>query len=212
MEIWSIAIDVGMLLAGIITGAIYFLRKGYAKSCGFVWKNKPDFPADFSWDVHSAIHETLTELRVQTDSARTQLVQFHNGGEFIDGISMKKMSLTHESLTRGVSSEMPTKQDIPITMCVAGLGLLKSDKPVIHITEELEESWCKNYYQNTNTIAFSMLPVKMKNNIVGYVMCQWCSWNKTDIIDEDSISKELEDARVLIEVQLGHQIMSKKKK
>ena len=57
-----------------------------------------------------------------------------------------------------------------------------------------------------------MLPVKMKNNIVGYVMCQWCSWNKTDTIDDDIISKNLEDARVLIEVQLGHQIKSKKKK
>ena len=74
MEIWSIAIDVGIVLAGIITGAIYFIRKGYAKCCGFVWKSKPDFPEDFSWGVHSAIHETLTELRVQTDSARTQLV------------------------------------------------------------------------------------------------------------------------------------------
>jgi hypothetical protein len=151
-------------------------------------------------------------LRVQTDSARTQLVQFHNGGEFIDGVSMKKMSLTHESLTRGVSSEMPSKQDIPVTLCIAGLGLLQVDVAKIYVTEQLEESWCKSYYQNTNTVAFSFLPIKVKNNIVGYVMCQWCSWNKTDCIEEEIISRELEDARSLIEVQLRQQLEKKRRK
>ena len=211
-DLWLIGLELGILLAAIATGIILSIKRGVEKSTSFVWKTLPDFPEGFSWDIHSAIHETLSELRVQTDSARTQLVQFHNGGDFIDGVSMKKMSLTHESLTRGVSSEMPDKQDIPITLCVAGLSMLREDNPKIYVTEQLEDSWCKSYYQHTNTVAFSFLPIKTKNNIIGYVMCQWCSWNKTDSIKEELVSKELEDARALIEVQLRQQLESKSKK
>lgn len=211
-DLWIVGIEFGVLLAAVATGLFLSFKRGMKQTASFVWKTLPDFPDGFSWDIHSIIHETLSELRVQTDSARTQLVQFHNGGEFIDGVSMKKMSLTHESLTRGVSSEMPSKQDIPVTLCIAGLGLLQIDIAKIYVTEQLEESWCKSYYQNTNTVAFSFLPIKVKNNIVGYVMCQWCSWNKTDSIKEEIVSKELEDARALIEVQLRQQLETKRKK
>ena len=37
-------------------------------------------------------------------------------------------------------------------------------------------------------------------------MCQWCSWNKTDAIDEISIENEMESARNRIEIYLGQQL------
>ena len=75
-------------------------------------KQITQLPDNCFWKTHTRLHETLTELRVKTDCARSQIVQFHNGGEFLDGISMKKMSLTHESLEKGVSSEMGIKKDL----------------------------------------------------------------------------------------------------
>jgi len=33
-------------------------------------------------------------------------------------------------------------------------------------------------------------------------MVQWCSWAKADTVEDEITSKELEDARALIEVQL----------
>jgi hypothetical protein len=207
MDNWTIAVEAGILFAAGITGMWLFFKRGVKKaSRRFIWKSVPDFPSEFSWHTHSSIHESLSELRIQTDSGRTQVVQFHNGGEFLDGISMKKLSLTHESLARGVSSEMPSKQEIPISMCIPIMCLLRNDEPKIHVTEQLEESWNKNYYQTTNTISFALLPLRIKNNIVGFVMCQWCSWDKTDSIDEDSVSRELQDSRALIEVQLRQQL------
>ena len=160
----------------------------------------------FNWDVHSRIHEVLSELRVRTDCARSQVVQFHNGGVFLDGISMKKMSLTHESLANGCSSEMETKRDLLLSLCLEGLSLLMEDKPKLHIVEQLEDSWCKNFMQSTNIISFCFLPIRKNGEIVGYVMCQWCSWSKTDVIDEAQVETELETARNDIEVNLSQQL------
>ena len=160
----------------------------------------------FNWDVHSRIHEVLSELRVKTDCARSQVVQFHNGGVFLDGISMKKMSLTHESLANGCSSEMETKRDLLLSLCLEGLSLLMEDSPKLHIVEQLEDSWCKNFMQSTNIISFCFLPIRKNGEIIGYVMCQWCSWSKTDAVDESQVSIELETARNDIEVNLSQQL------
>jgi len=198
-------VEVGMVLAAIIAGIITILvpllsRKRKAKK-----SNTPavlGYPKNFDWDVHSRLHEILTELRVRTDSARTQLLQFHNTGHFLDGISMKKMSLTHESLENGVSSEMGIKRDLLVSLCIEGLKLLLKDDPKIYLTSSLDDSWCKQLLQSSNVVAFSFLPIRKSNQITGYLMTQWCSWNKADSIDENVVSQEIEDSRVLCEVQL----------
>ena len=98
------------VIAGVGTALYYLINKGklgmILKERKAIKKQKVNLPDNCFWKVHSGLHETLTELRVKTDCARAQIVQFHNTGEFLDGISMKKLSLTHESLDKGVSSEM----------------------------------------------------------------------------------------------------------
>ena len=87
-EHWSIWIAIG---SALILGGIKFFKK-----------MKKEFIKDNFIQIHTEIHELLTELRVLTDSARTQVIQFHNGEYFIDGISMRKFSLTHESVEKGI--------------------------------------------------------------------------------------------------------------
>ena len=194
------------VIAGIGTAFYYLINKG---KIGMLLKERKEtkkqivnLPDNCFWNVHTILHETLTELRVKTNCARAQIVQFHNGGEFLDGISMKKMSLTHESLDKGVSSEMPLKQELLLSMCVDGLMLLQEDNPKVHIVDEMEDSWCKQFMENSNVIAFSFLPIKKYGQAVGYVMVQWCSWNHADGVDELEVAETIEDARKLIEVQL----------
>ena len=200
--------ELGGMIAAILAGGIL---SGYkiAKLKGMKLlekKKKAAFPDSFFWNAHTRIHESLTELRVNTDCARAQVVQFHNTGYFLDGISMKKMSLTHESLSPGVSSEMGIKKDLLLSMCIDGLNLLMNDEPTLHITDSLEDSWCKQLLQNSNVVSFSFLPIKRSNQVVGYVMCQWCSWTKTDEISEDIMSEIISDARKRIEIQLELEI------
>ena len=118
---------------------------------------------------------------------------------------MKKMSLTHESLTLGVSSAIEYTRDIPLSLCVSGLNLLKEDTPTLHIVDQMDDSWCKQFYQNNQVIAMSFLPIRINNEILGYITCQWCSWSKTDTIDEPTLEENIEVARSNIEIELRHQ-------
>ena len=202
-EIGGIVVAV---LAGIATGFYYLVNKGkigmLLKERKAIKKQKVSLPDNCFWKVHTVLHETLTELRLKTDSARAQIVQFHNTGEFLDGISMKKLSLTHESLDKGVSSEMSVKQNLLLSMCVEGLMLLLEDDSKVYMVDTLEDSWCKQLLENSNVVAFSFLPLKKYGQAIGYVMVQWCSWNKVDNVDEVEMSEHVENARNLIEVQL----------
>jgi len=201
-------IEIGMAVAALAVGIFIVIIPLIIKNKKFkkIIGGSIEYPKTFNWNVHTQIHEILTELRVKTDCARSQLIQFHNGGEFLDGISMKKMSLTHESLASGCSSEMEVKKDLLLSLCVEGLSLLKNDEPKLHIVEQMDDSWCKKFMQTSNTISFCFLPIRTKNTIMGYVMCQWCSWSKTDEIDESPVSEELESARNTIEMELHKQI------
>ena len=199
-------VTIGMAFAAILAGFIMFVLPYHNKIKKHSIFSKPtEYPEGFNCNIHTRLHESLTELRVQTDCARTQIVQFHNGGQFLDGISMSKMTLTHESLAIGTSSELYRKKDIPMSMCIEGLNLLKDNNAEFHMVDALPDSWCKKFLQSSNVIAFSFLPLTKNKEIIGYVMCQWCSWSKADEVDEIKMSSFLENSRNIIEIILEEQ-------
>jgi hypothetical protein len=195
-------LEIGMVIAAVGAGAITMLLpylKNKFRKCD---NGKAAYPKNFQWEIHTRLHEILTELRIKTDSARTQIVQFHNGGTFLDGVSMKKFSVTHESLNIGTSGEGDTKRDLLISMFLDKLNIVTKNEPKLHITSKLEDSYSKQYMKNSNIMAFSILPIRRKNEILGYVMVQWCSLGKVDEIDETTLSEQLVYTRDCIEIYL----------
>ena len=97
-EHWSIWVAI---VSAVILGGIKSFKK-----------IKKAWHTDDFIQIHSEIHEFLTELRVVTDAARTQVIQFHNGEYFMDGISMRKfkdrkstrLNSSHEWISRMPSS------------------------------------------------------------------------------------------------------------
>jgi len=207
--------ELGGLMAGLgagIASTLYILFKKRKIPLPTLSSSKEiTMPSSCNWDVHTQLHETLTELRIKTDCGRAQIVQFHNSGEFLDGISMKKQSLTHESLRKGVSSEREVKQDLLLSMCIDGLTLLVEDNPKIYMVNVLEDSWCKQFMENSNTVAFSFLPIRKNNQAIGYIMIQWCSLSKVDEIDEEIVLDWMERSRKIIEIQLDQQLIRTRK-
>ena len=77
LKMWfEIGLAASAVAGGLLWGAIKYLKSK---------RNKNDY-----FESHSRIYETLTELRVKADCARAQVVQFHNGEYFMDGISMRR--------------------------------------------------------------------------------------------------------------------------
>ena len=155
--------------------------------------------------VHSEIHELLTELRVLTDAARAQVIQFHNGEYFMDGVSMRKFSITHESLEKGIESDANRIKGVLCSMFIPLLNLVLEDAPKIHYTVDLKNSYLKQYLESRSVEAFSVLPIKIQNQTTGFVMVQWCSGLKAERIDETFTMNELTKIRDQITAQLGQQ-------
>jgi hypothetical protein len=174
--------------------------KGWTKYCKEQKKKKDNFIT-----VHGEIHEVLTELRVLTDAARAQVMQFHNGEYFMDGVSMRKFSLTHESLEKGIESDANRIKGVLCSMFIPLLHLVLEDTPKIHYTVDLKNSYLKQYLESRSVEAFSVLPINIQNQTTGFIMVQWCSGLKAERIDEAFSMNELTKIRNQITAQLGQQ-------
>ena len=83
IDIFGSWVEVGMvgiaLLAGFLLG-IPVIKTAIEKRK----QNKDKIVSTDFVKAHTRINEYLTEARVILDCARTQVVQFHNGGEYIN--------------------------------------------------------------------------------------------------------------------------------
>jgi len=195
-EGWSIyvAILAALVIAGI---------KGFKKIKTYV-------KTDSFFIIHSEIHELLTELRLLTDSARTQLLQLHNGEYFMDGVSMRKFSLTHESLEKTISSDGSRIRGLLCSMFIPLLTCVMENNPKMNYARDMKDSFFKQYLESRNVEAFSVLPIEIKNQITGFIMVQWCSILKAEAIEDNKTEsipfyKEMIKIRNSVEVQLTQQ-------
>jgi len=193
--------QIGISTVALISGIIYAITK-------LVKKRKHEMYMSF-WSTHSQIHETLTEVRVLTNCARVHLVQFHNGEYFLDGVSMKRLSLTHESLNKGTSGEGDKIQGLLVSRFVSLMTKLIKEDSSLCLVEDMEESYFKQFMISGSILAFIVLPIRYRGMITGYVMCQWCSWEKLDKLDEKTAISTLETAKNNIEVLLSQQLRIK---
>jgi len=158
------------------------------------------------WEVHTQIHEFLTELRVKSKAARAHVIQFHNGEYFVDGISMQKLSTTHESLRNGISSD--TKTNVLITLHSALMEKLEHSDPILWDIDDEKPSYFKNSMDLANVRSYMVLPLYYNGGKSGLIMLQWCSDDKYDFITSNinMIQDEFIHSRNIIQTKLGHQL------
>ena len=94
------------------------------------WKSKDK--TDNFIAIHTEIHELLTELRLSAGSMRATVLQFHNGEYFMDGISMRKFSITHESSHRGYISQAVKFKNVLCSLYIPLLNRILEDKAIIY--------------------------------------------------------------------------------
>ncbi len=180
-------VEFGLVLVAIAAGIIFaipILHKALKDK-----KKQQTYLAPNFWQCHSRVHELLTELRVQLDCARVQVVQFHNGGNFFDGNPMAKMTMTHESLANGVSGESRNWRDLQMPLMIHLLERAKLDKEKLYIVSSEDDNYSHQQLQAGNVIGYSVLPLYHSNGFTGMVLCSWCSWTKVDEVVESKLSK-----------------------
>lgn len=203
-------VEIGMVATAIVAGiflAIPIIRHVLSnkKKNKIMWKEPPCSPKFVN--THTKIHEYLTELRVFNDSARTQIIQFHNGGYFLDGSSIKRFSLTHESCRSGVSETRSDRQDIMLTMFSEMLEIITANHASPILTSDLPDCHYKRHLETNNVIMFAIIPIRNANGItiIGALSVEWCSWLKADETIAEDVVVLMEEKRRYIEAELAIQ-------
>ena len=202
--------EAGMVMAALGAGILlgYPMIKSFLrnrKENKSIWKELPT--SEKFVGLHTKVHEHLTELRVLGDAGRAQVVQFHNGGKFIDGSSMKRFSLTHESCRSGVSETRDSRQDVILTMFGEMLEIVTATDPTPKLTSELPDCHFKRHLESNSVVLFSLIPIRNASgmSVIGYLSVEWCSWVKADAVVEEDVIPMMKEKRRYIEAELAAQ-------
>ncbi len=153
-------------------------------------KKKHVWPCDDGYrKTHSRIHEFLTEIRIKSQASRSWVMQFHNGGNFLDGTSIKRFSLTHESCAVGVSDTVSSRQNCQASTFVELLDILTDENHdgSPQLTSDLPDCHLKRHLESHHTLIFSVVPLKDARGMltIGALCVDWCDWDLADEIDDE---------------------------
>lgn len=196
---------IGLLLGGVMIGILGTWRKKnisikqlFLKSQRFVHN-------------HSQMHEVLTELRLVCECSRSLIFQFHNGGNFSDGSSMKRFSVTHESVAPGIQSMILEAQDVLLTRYIELIRVLETKPNKIIRVDSLPESSFRAGLEINNVIYFSVSPLKCVDGLIplGFVCCHWCLEYDLETMSHIgmsrmSLEKSIEDISRTINSHITH--------
>jgi hypothetical protein len=168
------------------------------------WKSKTK--TDNFILIHSEINERLTELRVSSNSMRVSVMQFHNGEYYMDGISMRKFSVSHESSYKGYTSQALKFKNTLCSLFIPLVTKVLENRPLIYSVDALpENSFTKHFFEDEFISHFSCLPLKNKNTNVGFILIQWHKDYQPTLAQEETFMKHFEEMRGSIELQLSYQ-------
>jgi len=190
----------GVLIASIVAGLIIgWIRLGGAikEIVGSWFSKKPKSKQAFLLDKN--INEFLNQLRFKTNSCRVRVMQFHNGGNFATGKSMKKISATHESFHPAMTPTV-SSSDQMVSLFSDLLEMCHENDPVLMNTNSLRDSYFKSYLQTNHVLMFSVLPIRnTKGEEIGCIICEWCAWEFADRVNLDIFYDQFQETRNSIE-------------
>lgn len=186
----------GVMISAGLGGLIYGIHKVYKK-----WKDARLKKSDELFtQINLKIWEILTEIRIKGNASRVSITQFHNGGKYVDGSSMRRMSITHQSCDQKIPSTMQFRQDSLVSRFSELVEMLQDNDPVVRTVGELSDTNTRRFYNIHDTLAFSILPIQCSDSLTihGYISVEWCDLGSLDKVDEMEFLASLENARTQI--------------
>ena len=175
----------GVLLTGVFIGAWGAIKN---KKVSILWKRKQE---QRQVETHSQLHEILTELRVTVRACRCLIFQFHNGGSFADGTSIKRFSVTHESCSVLSQTMILESQDVLVSRYSSLMETLEIQSGKIIAVNALTVSAFRSSLEINSVEYFSIVPLRCSDGIspLGFLMCHWCSSDSLDEIESEGINQ-----------------------
>ena len=206
VDIMGSWMEIGIALAAVAIGFLmgYPIFKKWMKNS----RISKIYPCSNKFrNIHSRIHEFLTEIRVKMSADRASVLQFHNGGSFLDGSSMKKFSMTHESCSVGVQESMTSRYDLLASAYVEMLDRMSKNNLEVEATSNLPDCNFKRHLESNHTLVFAMAPMRDSRGVLisGFLLVEWCSWDSADMIDDEKVSIDMAEYSRYIENRLSEE-------
>jgi len=202
MQLNNFWFDIGSMVVSFIFGGLFvFVTKvsKYLKNEKFVTKlDGIEYVKETS-----RINEILSELRIVNDCNRVSLYQFHNGGHFLDGSSILKVSITHESCDILTIPTIKNYQGEILSRFNSLMQLLHKNNTNIQYVSEMQASMCKYLMESKGVEIFALIPLYSTDglNMVGFISVEW-----TDIdmkVDNTLLQKQSMETQRLLQIFLN---------
>ena len=116
------------------------------------------------------IQEFLNELIEKWSIDRGAIYQFHNGGKFFNGVSMKKYSLTHESTAPGIAKVKEASQNVFVTEHPVMMKLISENVIFSLEVEDPRLDYIKDRLDEQGIVQIITVPIRSLNNVLlGFV-------------------------------------------
>ena len=119
------------------------------------------------------VQEYLEQLREEYDFDRVSICQFHNGGKFFNGRSMKKFTMTYESVAPGIEKVKRKYQNILVSEFPKMVSaLLEKDFFIVdeHNQDDYPQMWRE--MQLNGIVQAVKVPIRgLRGDAVGFITC-----------------------------------------
>ena len=118
----------------------------------------------------SELLEKLGEIRNTVGASRAAVYQFHNGGEYFTGKSMKKYSMTYEQVEKGIARIQHQNQSIPVSGAIKLFAnLLENRKAYFkNLDKDFPESLLKYNLQEVGVDSiYCWAILDLNKNVIG---------------------------------------------
>jgi hypothetical protein len=116
------------------------------------------------------VQEWLEGFRAKYEFERASIFQFHNGGKFFQGRSMKKFSMTYEAVAPGFEKIKRFQQNILTSEYPRWVNRMLSDKCFITNPSDMDFK-DKKELEKLGIIQFVTVPIYcLNNNLIGFIV------------------------------------------
>ena len=133
------------------------------------------------------IQEFLDDIIDKWNLDRGSIYQFHNGGKFFNGVSMKKYSLTYESTAPGIVKVKESNQNVFVTEHPYLMKQLSENVIFSTLIEDPSLDYIRDRLEEQGIVQIISIPIRSLNDVLlGFVQF---SMIKNRIL----ITEEMED-------------------
>lgn len=136
--------------------------------------------------------EFIEEIRETYKFDRVSICQFHNGGKFLNGRSMKKFSMTYETVAPGIEKIKRKYQNVLVSEFPKLFSAMMKE-PFLIINQQDEDFPALRREMQTNGIVQSvkMSIIGLRGEVLGFITCH--SIGKANNLVGSYLRHELQD-------------------